>query len=150
MGDKLVTAPSPERIPTFTEIFDKCCGYYLSIGMSYTDYWDGDPEMVRFYRDKNKLDIERKNQELWLLGGYIYSALVDVSPAVNALSKKHDPLPYMGKPIELIPPTPEEEKRRRIEESKKATMQLVEAWNAGFMAKKKREKEAKEVKSDGN
>lgn len=145
MGDKLVTATSPPE-HTATEIFDKMCGFYLSIGMNYTDYWDGDCDMVKYYRDKNKLDLERKNQELWLLGGYIYSAMVNVSPVMNAFSKKHEPFPYMEKPIELFPvaENPEEKEKRELEEKREKFAEFISQMNIGI----KKRQEQKEVKKD--
>ena len=53
MGDFVVTGESTDndgdgrdnnRPSSFryTERFEEECGYYLSIGMTYHDYWDGD------------------------------------------------------------------------------------------------------------
>lgn len=76
----------------YTERFEVECGYYLSIGMTYHDYWDGDAAMVKFYRDKHKRDLDRQNFNHWMQGMYIYEALVDASPVFNPLSEKHEPL----------------------------------------------------------
>lgn len=150
MGDKLVTAQSPKiEYYTCAEIFEKCCGFYLSIGMSYADYWDGDCEMVKFYRNKNKCSFERKNQELWLLGGYIYSAILNVSPVLNPFSKKHEPFPYMEKPVELfhIEETPEEKTHKELNENREKMIKLAEQFNSGFRKRQQKEQEQKkEVK----
>lgn len=73
----------------YGETFEKLCGYYMSLGMGYHDYWDGDCEMARYYRDMDEKVKERQNEALWLQGLYFYEALVDASPVLNAMSKKH-------------------------------------------------------------
>lgn len=60
--------------------------------MGYHDYWDGDCEMARYYRDMDEKVKERQNEALWLQGLYFYEALVDASPVLNAMSKKHKPM----------------------------------------------------------
>ena len=52
--------------------------------MGYHDYWDGDCEMARYYRDMDEKVKERQNEALWLQGLYFYEALVDASPVLNA------------------------------------------------------------------
>lgn len=90
-GDGRENRPSPLR---YTKIFEEECGYYLSIGMTYLDYWDGDSTMVKYYRDKHKRELERQNFNHWMQGLYFYEALIDASPVFNPLSEKHEPYPY--------------------------------------------------------
>jgi len=75
--------------------------------MTHSEYWDGDNWLVEAYRKKHSLDIESRNQELWLQGLYIHNA-VGVSLA-NAFAKKgKQPQKYIEKPIRLTPMSPEE------------------------------------------
>lgn len=88
--------------------------YYLSIGMTYEQYWEGDPALAKFYRDAEELRNEKRNQDLWLQGMYIYDALCDVSPVLRAFAKKGTkPLPYPANPYPLT-----EKQRRREQEAK--------------------------------
>lgn len=78
--------------------FERECPYYLSLGMTWEQYWNGDPSMVRAYRTAERLRIERFNREAHLQGMYIYDALCRVSPAFNALAKDHTPMDYPERP----------------------------------------------------
>lgn len=98
-GELLVETPCKEK--SITEYMCEACSYYLSIGMSYNDYWYNDYEMVKYYRKAHTLQIDEKNTLMWLQGYYVYNAILDCSPVLNAMSKKHKPVPYMNKPIEL-------------------------------------------------
>lgn len=99
---------------TYAEKFYEMFPYYLSIGMTYEQYWEGDPALAKFYRDAEELRNEKRNQDLWLQGMYIYDALCDVSPVLRAFAKKGTkPLPYPANPYPLT-----EKQRRREQEAK--------------------------------
>lgn len=94
--------------PSYTEIFYKYLPYYLSIGMPYELYWEGDVCLVKSYREAEELRQRVKNQELWLQGLYVYEALCDVSPVLRAFAKKGTkPTPYSAEPYAIS------EKQRR-------------------------------------
>lgn len=103
MDGKLEVKPSEDPEPkSVVEIFDDQCAYYISLGMSYTDYWDGDPMMPRFYRKAEELKRRRENFHAWLQGAYVYEAIKDLAPAVNAFSKR-SPKPYRDTVIPILP-----------------------------------------------
>lgn len=56
--------------------------------MTEAQYWDGDPTLVKYYREAEELRKERVNQEAWLQGMYIYDALARVAPILHAFAKK--------------------------------------------------------------
>jgi len=123
----------------YGEKFEELCGFYLSIGMSYHDYWDGDNCMTKYYRAKYKQDMERKNYFLWLQGAYVYEAIVDASPVLNPFSKMDKPFPYREEPIPL---TPEEHKRakkrenvRKMQRGKEVMRTLMASINKRFADK---------------
>ena len=104
------TARSP--FLTYTEQFNKFFPYYLSIGMSYEEYWESDPMLTKYYREADELRRARRNEELWLQGMYIYEALCDVSPIMVAFPRKGaKPSPYPDKPYCIS------EKQRKLEEA---------------------------------
>jgi hypothetical protein len=87
---------------TYTERFYEQFPYYLSIGMTPDQYWNGDPALVKYYRKADELKLERKNQELWLQGMYIYEAICDASPLLHSFAKKGTkPHPYSEKPYPI-------------------------------------------------
>ena len=116
---------------TYTEKFYELFPYYLSIGMTPEQYWDGDSALVKYYRKAEELRIEKRNQELWLQGMYIYEALCDVSPVLQAFAKKGTkPNPYSTKPYPLNEKQTkrdEEEKQRKLAEKGKRFMEAMAA-----------------------
>ena len=125
----------------YTDKFEELCGYYLSVGMSYEDYWDGDCTMVKYYREKGKLDRERRNFELWLQGAYIYEALLCVCPAYDSFSKHRTPQPYRDRPLPLTETEAEvqeaEREKAKMEQNKQAMKEAAERFNKRFKSKKK-------------
>lgn len=104
--------------------------------MSYEDYWDGEAEKTRFYRDKSKWDVKRKNQELWLQGIYIYEAILDSAPMMNPFSKKRKPIPYRSEPIPLTDVESKMEKenkhKKELENGKQRMIEIMERINTRF------------------
>ena len=116
---------------TYTEKFYELFPYYLSIGMTAEQYWDGDCTLTKYYRKADEIRKERRNEELWLQGMYIYEALCDVSPVLHAFAKKGaKPIPYSDKPYVIS-----EKQHRRVEEEKARKIaekgkRMMEAWMA--------------------
>lgn len=101
MGGELVTWPASQP-PTYGEQFREIFPYYLAIGMTERQYWDGDCELVRYYRKAEKLRAEKRNQEMWIQGMYIYEAIGDVSPLLHAFAKKGTKaIPYRTEPYQI-------------------------------------------------
>lgn len=108
---------------TYTDRFNKIFPYYLSIGMTYEQFWNEDCLLVKAYREADKIKVERKNTEMWLQGRYVYEALLDVSPILHAFAKKGSkPLPYPSEPYaisqEEVDKKQESEERQRAEKMK--------------------------------
>ena len=125
---------------TYTEKFYELFPYYLSIGMTYEQYWEGDCTLTKYYRKADKIRNDRRNEELWLQGMYIYEALCDVSPVLHAFAKKGTkPLPYSSKPYAITEAQhrqDEEEKERKIaEKGKKFIEALMKSSNKRFEGK---------------
>ena len=116
---------------TYTDKFYELFPYYLSIGMTPEQYWEGDCTLVKYYRKAEELRNEKRNQELWLQGVYIYEALCDVSPVLHAFAKKGTkPTPYSVKPYPLTKEQSrkdEEAKQRKLAEKGKRFMEAMAA-----------------------
>jgi hypothetical protein len=95
--------------------------------MTPEQYWDGDCTLVKYYRKAEELRNEKRNQELWLQGMYVYEAICDVAPVLQAFGKKGaKPTPYSAKPYPLNDKQTkrdEEEKQRRLAEKGKRFME---------------------------
>lgn len=114
MGGKLVEPASP---PTYSTVFNDLFPYYLSVGMTYDQYWNQDSLLVKYYRKADQLKNERKNQELWLQGMYVYDALCCVAPVLHAMAKGGTkPTPYPDRPYPLTQEQIELEKERKERE----------------------------------
>lgn len=140
MGVGGVTSDFP---PSYEQTFETIFPYYLSIGMTYEQFWYQNCDLVKAYRKAEELRQRRRNQELWLQGRYIYDALCAVSPVLHAFAKNGtQPQPYLEKPY---PSDKEESKAReqeQMENQAEAFRQYVEAFNT--MRHKR-----KEVVTDG-
>ena len=70
--------------------------------MSERQYWDEDSTLVTAYRKADEIRMNRRNQEMWLQGAYIYDALCRMSPVLHAFAKKGTkPAPYPSEPYAL-------------------------------------------------
>ena len=110
------------------------------MGMSYQDYWEGDPIIAKYFREKDKIEREQRNFEMWLQGAYVYEAILDAVPAMNYFAKERTPIPYRS---ELIPLSSKQAKKqeerkhqREIEAGKQAMKLRMETLNARFKNKK--------------
>ena len=122
---------------TYTERFYEMFPYYLSIGMTPEQYWDGDCALVKYYRKADELRTEKRNQEMWLQGMYIYEAICDVSPILHAFAKKGaKPHPYPSKPYAInekqIKKEREEKERKIAEKGKRFMAALMQSNNKRF------------------
>lgn len=120
MGGELVTQQtSPISIP---QIFEKACPYYISIGMSYEDFWYGDSQKAVYYRKAKEYRDSEINKQLWLQGAYIYEALIDVAPIYHTFAKRGTkPRPYTREPYVV---NKHDEEVKREQEKKKMDVQL--------------------------
>ena len=99
---------------TYSEQFYEVFPYYLAIGMTYEQFWDGDPTLVKYYRKSAEIKRDMTNQELWLQGLYVYEALCNVSPLLHAFARKGAKAhPYPSQPYAVS------EKQRKIDEEER-------------------------------
>ena len=132
-SEQVCSAPSF----TYTEKFYELFPYYLSIGMTYDQYWNDDPSLVKYYRKADEMRKERINEELWLQGMYVYEALCDVSPILHAFAKKGTkPHPYSERPYAITESQhkreKEEKERKHLEKCKRYMEALMSSNNKKF------------------
>lgn len=70
----------------------------MSLGMTWTDFWEGEPAMAAAFRKAAKLRNEREDTIAWLNGLYVYEAIAKLAPIFNAFSKA-EPDVYPDKPL---------------------------------------------------
>lgn len=71
---------------------------YMSIGMTWDEFWHGDPRMAEAYREADRLRTRKRDQELWLQGRYVYDAMIAAAPLYQTFSKTHRARKYCEKP----------------------------------------------------
>ena len=132
MGPELLVEKTPTHQTTYTEIFEESFPFYLTIGMSYAEYWEGDPKLARYYRKAYRIRQEEINNNAWLQGMYIYDAVsTALHNALRGMGKNKPPIKdYAKRPYEFRNKVKSEaEKARDIEiEQEKAA-----AWMENFV-----------------
>lgn len=145
MGDELTDA-SPRKPRKLAEIFDEQFPFYLSIGMSSAEYWEGDPLLPRYFRKAFKMRQERENEKAWLHGLYVYDATV--SAMTHLSQNKSDHKSYASKPYSFGPEELEEEEERKVEEAQAQAEVWMKSWAAA--TQKQFNKGTAEVSSNGS
>ena len=109
MDDERVGGCSSEaQAKTIGQFIVDQCPYYLSIGVTWDEYWHGDYTRLPYYRKAYALKREETNQKLWLQGVYFLRALGCIVS---------DEEPYPSEPLPLTKEAVEEqaERQKRIE-----------------------------------
>lgn len=128
--DEGITSQSTK---SYSQIFDECFKFYLSIGMTPAEYWEGDNDLPKHYREAFKLKQENANYEAWLHGLYVYDA---VTSAMSHLSKNEsDHKSYAEKPYDFTPRKEEE----KVEEAQAQAEAWLRSWVSATQEKFKKE-----------
>ena len=83
-------------------------------GMTYDEFWFGDPWRAKAYKEKNLLVRKQKNEEMWVNGMYQLSAL---NVALNNAFCKTK-IKYPKEPFDIFPKT-EAEKEEEVQTERK-------------------------------
>ena len=88
--------------------------YYLSLGMSYEQYWYGEPWLVKAYREAEIYRRESENYGAWLQGLYVHRA-VSASLSQAFSSKNSQQVKYVDYPLAITPREKEAEHQRNVQ-----------------------------------
>ena len=111
---------------SYSKIFEECCPFYLSIGMSSAEYWDGDNELPRYYRKAYKMKQEQMNHEAWLKGLYVYDAVVSAMSHLSQNKSSHKN--YAAKPYSFTQEDVEKENEQKVVEAKAQAEVWMKSW----------------------
>lgn len=139
MGSSGLISEEKSRVEStsLTQLFEKACPIYMSYGMSYNDFWYGPAFMTTFYRDANKLKLRQQDENNWMIGMYVYEAILDCSPVLHAFSKKGTkPLPYAEKPY-LTDVFENKTEAQKEQEKENERLKFLIQMNNWFRATKK-------------
>lgn len=123
MEDVLVFEETKKVEPFFlTKQFNKSCPFFISIGMTYEQFWYEDPTIANMYLEAYRIKEEREAEKIkwitWEQGLYVYEAICDVSPVLRAFSKATKPLPYPQRPYATEEKEKEDKKIKEIEKER--------------------------------
>lgn len=130
MGTDLLEEPTQRK--TSTEIFEESFPFYLAIGMSFAEYWEGDPKLAQYYRKAYHIKQEEINNNAWLQGMYIYDAVsTALHNALRGMGKTKPPVrDYAKQPYEFKNKVKTEaEKAKEV----KAEQEKAAAWMENFV-----------------
>lgn len=109
------------------------------MGMTYEQYWDGSPFLAVTYRKAYNLRRQIDNEQAWLQGLYVFDAFAVC--LANAFAKRGAKKQnYIEKPIDILPLTERERKRREAEENAK--------MQAAMEAMARKQRQRKKQKGD--
>ncbi len=127
------------------EEFDRMCPFYMSVGMTYNEFWQGDVSLTRFYleayRIKEKREAEKLKWEHWEQGLYVYVAVEKLVPVLRAFSSTKKPLPYPELPLGMEEDkdiVKEKEKQKKKLEAKRMEL-FLKNWVSSMQDKFKEE-----------
>lgn len=105
---------------------------YMFYGMTYEEYWYGDPWMVRAYEQAFLLKQRKQNEWMWIQGAYFANAM---TVAINNTFGKRK-VDYLKAPLDIYPKTDAEE-REEIRKNKLKLIQRLSMISARFKKKQK-------------
>lgn len=123
--DEGISQPT-RKLRNYSEIFDECYPFYLSIGMSSEEYWNGDAERTIAYRKAFKMKQESANHEAWLHGLYVYDAVM--SALTHLSDKKSSHQTYTVKPYSFTPDEVEKERENKKIEAEAQAEVWMKSW----------------------
>lgn len=88
----------------------------MHYGVPYDVFWNGDYCSFKYYAEVYKLDVERRNQELWMQGMYNYEAFATV---MSRTMDKRSKAKYPDKPYRITEMSEDEkeaEKKRMVDD----------------------------------
>lgn len=116
------------------------------MGMTYSQYWEDDCELVRAYRRAYEIRQDNENRYAWLQGLYVYEAICDASPILHAFAKSGTRArPYAEKPYEFNRPKRMTKAEKYAENKRRVTEYMNEMtarFNESFRTRQAKQKEA--------
>ena len=87
--------------------------------------------MVKYYRRADEIRQERKNQDAWLQGMYIYDAMLRVSPILRAFAEKGTkPEPYLSEAYPISQKAAKEQNKKKERNNNEKALRYMQAFMA--------------------
>ena len=123
---------------TYTEQFENVCSWYMSIGMSYDEFWEGDAVLPKYYREAYEHRNTQRNQDFWMQGLYVYEAVsVVVGNALRKKGAKAENYPDKPHPFTKLEQEYErKQKELKEKQNREKAKAIFSAWASKFKPKK--------------
>ena len=115
---------SSQNIKTNTQIFYDALPYYLSIGMTTSEFWEGNVFLAEVYHKAHQLKNQQINEYMHLQGFYVYQAVSTVASNIHFDKKTHKVNQYMPEPLDIYI-TPEKRKQKQTNKENIEKQKLV-------------------------
>ena len=96
---------------SFSDFLERSCIEYMAIGMTYEQFWDGDNDAPKLFREVWNRKAEFKDYDYWHSGQYVNMAVINAISRMGESEK--DIIPYPEKPF-----MEQERERKDIEKQK--------------------------------
>lgn len=125
--DRGLTEEKPKKPVTLSKIFRDAFPHYLVMGMPAEEYWDGDPWLVRAYREAYRIRMENEtriaDRNAWRMGEYIRHAMTSIPIVVNGFApKNHHMHEYPELPMLQMA---EEQQKADVQKQKQDNQQML-------------------------
>lgn len=92
--------------------------------MTWDQYWYGDAWLAKAFAEADRLRRERKNEDLWLQGMYVFHAMSSALQNSHR-TKASDPIAkYSEKPYDIFPKRETKQEREAREEAERLQAKL--------------------------
>lgn len=112
----------------------------MAMGMSYEDFWFGDPEKARYVREAYLYKLEEDNRSMWMMGRYVYEAIFANAPVLRAFSSATSPSQYLQDPLPATKRMAREQEEKRIREERQRIRAEMESQIAAANKKMRERK----------
>ncbi len=138
-----------QEFTSYSDAFEGVCPYYMSIGVSYDDFWNGDFEICKFARKSEKLRKKRMNEEAWWNSLYTFRALCDASVLFHDFMKEKPNLEFSTKePLPMTLEEAEEQEKVRKQKQMEGFIVQMEAISKSHNANLRKQKEEEKQKQE--
>lgn len=129
-----------QKYETYTAVFEAVCPYFMSIGVSYDEFWNGDFEICKYAQKAEILRKKRKNQDAWWNSIYTFRALCDASVLFHDFVDKKPELKFSTEiPLPLSMEEAEEQEKAKKTKEMEAFAAKMEAFAQTHNANMKKE-----------
>ena len=114
-GESVTDEPSEEESQplTLTKMFRDIFPMYLSMGMSYDEFWNGPVWLAKSYREAYETRLRNEEWARHRQGAYIYHAILCAAPVIKPFVKDAKPGKYPDEPWPLTQQEADERERQR-------------------------------------